>query len=244
MKKTSAHIRIPGGNITEAALIFSVFYLPGYLRQSGGVDVELFLSPQFHFLFLISAIPQILLLLYIVSLRGGEAGRRYGVTMPRPGELGYAFLTFLGVLALAMAAGAVASSLGADPPFFSPPPDGGAAGFLFSLSSPAAYMSILVTCVVIGYHEELFFRAYLLSEFVDAGEDRSFLRNRTTATVCAGALLFAAGHLYQGTAGFLGTLAIGIFLSYRFLRRRSLHEVAIAHGLYNFTAILFLLHYS
>ncbi|MFP4268822.1 MAG: CPBP family intramembrane glutamic endopeptidase [Spirochaetaceae bacterium] len=225
------------------------------MRQSGGMEVELFLSPQFHFYYLLRAVPQLLLLLYIVSLRGGTSGRRYGVILPRPGELGYSFLTFLGVLALAMAAGAAAYSLGADPPFFSPPPGGGtpagetsaglgSAGYLLSPSSPAAYICILITCLVIGYHEELFFRAYLLSEFVEVEEDGSFFRSRTTATVGAGALLFAAGHLYQGTAGFLGTLLIGLFLSYRFLRRRSLHEVAIAHGMYNFTAVLFLLHYS
>ncbi|MFO7848607.1 MAG: type II CAAX endopeptidase family protein [Spirochaetia bacterium] len=211
------------------------------------MNAELFLSPLFHFHYLISAVPQLLLLIYIISMRRDNFSQRFGISIPRMGDLGYSFVTFLGVLALAMAAGAVASSFGADPPFFSEAPGGDSAvtaGPLLSPSSPFAYILILITCTVIGYHEELFFRAYLLTEFVEIRQDRSFLRSRTTATVCAGALLFATGHLYQGPAGFLGTFAIGVFLSFRYLRRRSLHEVALAHGLYNFTAVLFLLHYS
>lgn len=233
--------------LLETILLFSVFYLPGYLQQSGGMEARVFLSPLFHFHYLIRAIPQLLLMIYLLSLsRGGDIRKKYGLTVPRKGDIGSALLTFLGVLAVAMAAGAVSSVFDASAPFSDSGTSTTAAlyggGIELSLSSPFTYILLFLTCAVIGYHEELFFRAYLLSEFIPQGQNDWILRGgHKSATVLAGSLLFAAGHLYQGGAGFIGTFTIGLFLSFRFLRRRSLHEVAIAHTFYNFTAILVLL---
>ncbi len=253
------------GTLVEAALFFAVFYLPGYLRQTGRIDPQLFLSPQFHFFYMISALPQLLLLLYILSVTREDAALRYGLHAPRRRETGATLVTFLGVGAVAIAAAALTSALDAGAPFSR---DGlqmqeGLASL--SLSSPLTYILIFLTCLLIGYHEELFFRAYLLGEFAparsreipyssevddearknwEAGtEGHSYFMKAVVASV-GGSILFAGGHIYQGFTGFFATFSIGLFLSYRYLRRRSLHEVAVAHTLYNFFAIIALIHFA
>lgn len=90
---------------------------------------------------------------------------------------------------------------------------------------------VLATCLLTGYSEELYFRAYLLTEFRRLGVAPAL-------AVGASTLLFALGHLYEGLSGFLGTAAIGVVLSLFFLRRRDLHSIALAHGLYNFVTLL------
>jgi hypothetical protein len=123
----------------------------------------------------------------------------------------------------------IALQSGLPGPFESAPPSSAAADI-----APIIYPPLLITCLTIGYYEELFFRAYLLGEFARG-------RANMIPVVTASSLLFAAGHGYQGITGFAGTFLIGLFLSYRFLRHRSLHEVAIGHGLYNCAAVLLLL---
>jgi membrane protease YdiL (CAAX protease family) len=46
-------------------------------------------------------------------------------------------------------------------------------------------------------------------------------------------LLFSVCHLYEGPWGFLNAAISGILLAFIFLRYRSIHGIALAHGLYN-----------
>jgi len=55
--------------------------------------------------------------------------------------------------------------------------------------------------------------------------------------VAASTALFAAGHVYEGPLAVAITATLGVLLSAAWLRRRSLHVVAIGHGAYN-TAVL------
>ena len=54
----------------------------------------------------------------------------------------------------------------------------------------------------------------------------------------ASILLFGAGHLYQGPAAFLQSIALGVVLTAVFRRYRCLHVVAIAHGVYNSVVLI------
>jgi hypothetical protein len=198
---------------------------------------------------MISALPQILLMLYLFSHTRPRFAERYGISGLSGRDLRAALLTFLGTGAVAIAAATAAAGLDFGSPFTGEHGPLGGVAAQMSPSSPLTYLLILVTCVLIGYHEELYFRAYLLSEFAPPqpaegpldGADGSTGRRGGTAAAVGASLLFGAGHVYQGAAGFLATFSIGLFLSYRFLRRRSLHEVAIAHTLYNFAAITLLI---
>jgi membrane protease YdiL (CAAX protease family) len=109
-------------------------------------------------------------------------------------------------------------------------------GFLCSLASPGPaapapagpgqWLAAAVLCMGAGYLEESYFRRYLLSRFTAGGlgPRRSILLST---------LLFALCHGYEGPWGVLNAAAAGLILSLVFLKYRSLHGIAWAHGLYN-----------
>jgi hypothetical protein len=222
--------RVPGRReIAEAALLFAAFFLPGYLSQPLDFDPSLFTSPSFHGMYLLHTIPRIGLILYLLlRTRPGSLGR-YGLRKPVPQDFTGALPVFFGALGISMAVSLLAFHFGLPGPFDRPA--GGSAGDVPLLLYPL----LLITCLTIGYYEELFFRAYLLGEFARSREAR-------LPAAAAASLLFAAGHGYQGLVGFGGTFLIGLFFAFRFLRRASLHELAIGHGLYNCAAVLILIH--
>jgi membrane protease YdiL (CAAX protease family) len=82
-----------------------------------------------------------------------------------------------------------------------------------------------------GYSEELYYRSYLPVEFFRRGMPFAF-------AVFLPVLLFAAGHFYQGKAGFAVACLLGLYLTGVFRIARNLHVPAIAHGLYNFSVLL------
>jgi hypothetical protein len=224
---------VPGKReLTEAALLFAAFFLPGYLSQPINFDPSLFTSLSFHGTYLLHTLPRIGIILYIlVRTRGGSLAR-YGLRRLSSRSLPETLLAFLGAMGISMLMSLVALQAGLPGPFEAPGDAAPAAAP--DLPSPFMLPLLLVTCLTIGYFEELFFRAYLLGEFARS------TAARLPAAVAA-SLLFAAGHGYQGIVGFAGTFLIGLFFAYRFFRRSSLHEIAIGHGLYNFAAVLLLL---
>jgi membrane protease YdiL (CAAX protease family) len=92
-----------------------------------------------------------------------------------------------------------------------------------------AWIILPVSCLSTGYLEESFFRYYMLSK-------REELRLGISQSVLFSALLFAVCHIYEGPWGFLNAALSGIVLAFVFLRYRSLHGIALAHGLYNICA--------
>ncbi len=220
----------PGGKeLWEAALLFAVFFLPGYLQQPVQLDPQLFTSFTFHGSYLLHTLPRIALILYILKRTRSGGLSRYGLRRPGVRILPRALLTFLGALGLSMLMSLIALESGLPGPFEGAPPSSTAGNV-----NPLIYPLLLITCITIGYYEELFFRAYLLGEFARTRAARA-------PAAAAGGLLFAAGHGYQGAVGLAGTFLIGIFFAYRFFQHRSLHEIALGHGLYNFAAVLLLL---
>jgi membrane protease YdiL (CAAX protease family) len=218
----------PGGReILEAALLFAVFFLPGYINQPASFNPARFSSLTFHLNYLLQTLPRIGLILYLLYRTRSDPAGRYGLRSPSLAVLPSALLTFTGALAISMFMSLAALQSGLPGPFADSPASAPQA------LPPLSYPLLLITCLTIGYYEELFFRAYLLGEF-------AVHRAARIPAAIAAALLFAAGHGYQGIVGFAGTFLIGIFLAHRFYRNRSLHEIAIGHGLYNFAAILLL----
>jgi len=208
----------------EPLLLFAVLYLPGYLSQTSDYNRSLFDSLSFNLLYIIITLPQILLILYLIRKRETWYPEQYGIRPLTLRDIGSAFLILLCIyivivpLMILLRQGSVSDTTLLQ--------ESG-----WRISRPLMLPVILCTCMLTGYSEELFFRAYLLTVLERQGI-------RPLVTVCITVLLFSTGHLYQGFESFLGTAGIGFILAVFFLKYRNLHRIGIAHGLYNFFVLL------
>jgi membrane protease YdiL (CAAX protease family) len=207
-------------------LLFLLFYLPGYLWPQqdlleGQVDMR-----SYFVRFLFVAVPQIVLLLYILQLRTGTTPlSRFGILRPRIRDLPHALLAYAGLFGLLALLAAALLLL----------PSGGrslfASGFRWKLEDSRLIPLMLLFCLVTGYREELFFRSYLLTRFGQLNLPLFIAIGLSTA-------VFAAGHVYQGVAGLAVALIQGVYFSLLFVRFKNIHPLAIAHGLYNATVLI------
>jgi membrane protease YdiL (CAAX protease family) len=139
-----------------------------------------------------------------------------GIVRPRLKDLLPAALALPGLALTGLAVSLVA------PWFTTIPP---APRFLSPETIPS-WIMLVISCLSTGYLEESFFRFYLLSKGEELGLGPG-------AAAMFSTLLFSFCHLYEGPWGFLNAALAGILLCFIFLRYRSLHGVACAHGLYN-----------
>ena len=95
-----------------------------------------------------------------------------------------------------------------------------------SPSSALGWGILVISCISTGYLEESFFRFYILSRREELG-----LGN--TSAIIFSTVIFSICHIYGGPWAFLNSFIAGIFLCLVFLRYRSLHGIALAHGIYN-----------
>ncbi|MCL2094361.1 MAG: CPBP family intramembrane metalloprotease [Treponema sp.] len=105
-------------------------------------------------------------------------------------------------------------------------------GLPFSLQGPssgAGWAVLVFSCLGTGYLEESYFRYYLLSK-LKKDLPQAGLR------IMVSTALFALCHYSYGIWGILNSVMAGLFLSFLFLRYRSIHGIAWAHGLYNLLA--------
>ena len=203
----------------EALLLFLVLFLPGYLAQpsaAAGAQVD---TVRAMLESVLLAVPQVLMIIHLLSLQGDVPLEHFGLYRPRPRDAAGAVLALAGALVLAaplVAALAMVPALR----------ELGAAGYRWSLRSAWELPLALTFGLAAGYREELYFRAYLLGRFQQAGIPR-------VAGVAASTMLFALGHLYEGLLGVALALVMGVYFSLVYLRSRSLHVPAVAHGLFN-----------
>jgi len=220
-----------GKNFLELVLLFAVFFLPSYLSQRSDIDATLFGNIVFHINYILLSFPQIFLLLYIIKKIHTDDLSEYGITGFKISVFIPSLLTFVGTYGVLLFL------------FFSVSIFTGKAREIlinpvnWKIEDPRIFPLIFLTCIVAGYREELFFRAYLITNFKRSGLN-------TYYAVTISVVLFSMGHLYQGVVGFWGTALIGLYFSLIFLRCRNVHIIAIAHGLYNFTTLLLIYFYG
>ena len=216
-------------NLLELALVFAGFYLPGLLWPAASPAGEPRELALYMARFLAAAAPQVLLLGYLIWLRGPSSPgtsvwAEFGIPRPRASDLAWALALLFGAYLLLAAAGLLLALL----------PEqarrGLAGGFRWRLPDARLLPLAAAFSLLTGYREELFFRAYLLTRLGQAGLS-------PVAGVAASALLFACGHAYQGPAGLAVALALGVYFAVAFVRLRNLHRVAWAHGLYNLAVL-------
>ena len=90
----------------------------------------------------------------------------------------------------------------------------------------AGWVVLVFSCLGTGYLEESYFRFYLLTKLENYLPQVVFRIMLSTA-------LFAVCHIYEGPWGIANAVLAGVLLSVLFVRFRSLHSVALAHGAYN-----------
>jgi uncharacterized protein len=207
----------------EFLLLFAVLFLPGMIAQSGVVDGGGFDDLFFHAQLLATAIPQIMLVVAFSELRREGSAGRFGWRRPRASDAVPATAGLLGIWAIVGLLSFVMSLLGGA--------EGMEPAVDWSFERRELLPLVLVSTLAIGYREEIFYRAYVADRADEIGTNPRI-------ALAGAALLFAAGHLYQGLAGFIVSLAIGLLLAEVYVRTRSLHGIAIAHGLYNFVVLV------
>lgn len=208
----------------EFALLFSVMFLPGMLTQAGPVDPTSWDVLYYHLTLLTIAVPQILLVVYVTELRTPGFGRRLGWRIPEPAD----FVTLAVAVALlfgALTILSVVGSLMAERKALWEPV------VKWSFTRYELLPFVVLSTMAVGYREEIFYRAYMFAR----GEE---INLHPVVVVAGSSVLFAAGHFYQGWAGFIVALVIGGTFGAVFAWRRSLHAIAIAHGLYNTLVLL------
>lgn len=201
--------------LVEAILVFAAFYLPGYLAsqppEPAGYMVQ----------YLLLSIPQVLLLIYLLWVQKIPPLSAFGFRRLEGGDWlhGAALVAALALLLLVIR---LATPL---------LPEAAAAGYRWRLSGPALLPLAALFSFTAGYKEEIFYRAYLLTRLQS-------LSAPIWSAAAASSLLFAWGHAYQGLTAVIFAFLQGILFCVCFLRRRNVHVLALAHGLYNFSALL------
>ncbi|MCF7927580.1 MAG: CPBP family intramembrane metalloprotease [Spirochaetales bacterium] len=212
-------------SLFELILLFSVFFLPGYLFGMPSGGGEFFNSATYHLMIIVTGIPAVLLLLYIISLRRSPTLTEFGFDLPRKKTFPQTLIVVAGILGILIILGIVSAFL-PEEVIRNLQPD-----FSWQFDRPELVPLLIVSALVTGYYEESFFRAYLITRFERFGLT-------PVGALAAGALLFASGHLYQGLPGFIVTLMLGLFLGFMFTRYRSVHPIAIGHAGYNIVVLL------
>ena len=93
-------------------------------------------------------------------------------------------------------------------------------------SNAAGFIILGISCLFTGYLEESYFRYYLLTR-LEMAVPKIPLR------IAASTVLFSLCHIYEGPWGILNAVLAGVFLSVLFVKYRSIHGLAWAHGAYN-----------
>jgi len=212
----------------EPIILFMIFFLPGFISQTKLMDGSVFNSLWFNLMYLITVIPQMMLILYLIGKKESSQKPLYGLDKIKKKDIWNSIIYLIGIFAIVIITGLfsyfitslLTGSMQSIPEKLP----------LWKFDNKILTPLIFLTCMATGYSEELFFRSYLLSEFNLPGKE--------IYIITGASFIFGLGHIYQGLGGFLGTFAIGIFLSVMFVKNRRLHSIAIAHGLYNFTVLM------
>jgi uncharacterized protein len=206
--------------LAEILLLFATFFLPGYAAQAWLMSAAV---PSMNTLMLqsiMTGIPQFLLMAYVAISVGATPPARWGFVRVEPRDAVRVLLLVAGCFAVIVPFVAVAVALPSDVTRSL------TAGFRWGLKDAAQIPLAVVFGITAGYREEFFFRAYLLGRMDEVGVPMPL-------AVAASTLLFASGHVYEGVVAVAITGSLGVLLSAAWLRRRSLHVVAVAHGVYN-----------
>jgi hypothetical protein len=167
----------------------------------------------------VAGLPQFLLMAYVAGLSGSPPAA-WGLVPFKKRDALLVFLVLLGSFAAVFPFAALVYAL---PPQWS---RSLAAGYRWGLQGVSQIPVALLFGLTTGYREEFFFRSYLFGRLGQVGFP-------VPVAVLSTTVLFTLGHLYEGPLGIAIAAALGTLYSIVYIKRPSLHVIAIAHGLYN-----------
>ncbi|MBB6480615.1 CPBP family intramembrane glutamic endopeptidase [Spirochaeta isovalerica] len=208
--------------LIEAGLLFSLFYLPGYLFLAGIPDPRSFNSLLYNLQIWILLVPQIFMVIYLMHRDDLLDFQSFGLVRPGAKDIPFILLAAAGTAAVVMAVQVtimlVAGEVLPEEP-------------LWKLTKYSMIAPVFISSLLTGYSEELFFRSYLYTRL-------EVLDTEKWSRLIFVNILFAAGHLYEGVPGGFNAFILGCYFSFLFTRKKNIHIPAILHGLYNFSALL------
>jgi uncharacterized protein len=220
--------------IIEIIIVFFVFVFPSYLSQDITVDPALFSSFRFNITYIVSTLPQIAILLLILYLGSGmktggesklqEVAEEYGFSNFDISLVWKTGFVCIGTFAIALAASLLSLLPAVRTLDYLQPVQ-------WEFPGIRIMPLVFITCMSTGYREEMLFRSYFLTRFRHAEMGK-------LPALLLTAILFAAGHIYQGLPAVAATFCIGLFLGFVFLRFHNIHMIAVGHGLYNFFSLI------
>ena len=202
--------------LLEPLIIYIVLFFSGSISHVSEEIITVSFSGELYRIFMYN-IPSLALIWYLLYRNSFYAR---DTIKPRKSDLVSAALALPGLLATGFTIALVSPCFSAIP------------GKQFSLPNDFfTWLALSVSCISTGYLEESFFRFYLLTrrEAMGLGPIKAMLLST---------LLFSVCHIYEGPWGFLNAVISGFILAFIFLRYRSLHGIALSHGLYNILAYI------
>jgi hypothetical protein len=206
-------------------ILFSVFFLPGIIAQSGAMARASFDSLLYLLQIVVVSVPQILLILYILELQPDTDRDAFGLRPFRRSDIATGLLSYGGLIGIFLPIGLIVALLPEESIRQAIP------NVSWTFTRVELLPAVLIAMIAVGYREELFFRSYLITRLQELGVRRA-------GAVAVSTVLFALGHIYQGVLGIAVSLVIGALFGMLYVRRRNLHALAIAHALYNLTVLL------
>ena len=206
----------------EPMILYFVLFFPGifYLGFSGGS--ELTETIPFDALrelgrTMTYTIPSLALLWYIIPDRKGFSSLK----QEKPKKLD--FISFAaglpGLIFIGLGISLVISIVSQYQELLPPP----------KVEAPVSafgWFVVAFSCLGTGYLEESYFRYYLLTKFESQ-------LPAVASRILLSTTLFSLCHIYEGPWGVTNAVLAGFLLSALFIRYRSLHGIAWAHGVYN-----------
>ena len=209
--------------IYETLLLYAVFFLPRYLQTGSSAQLPMFESVYQNVMMLSFMIPQLLLLIFLISRKGML--HIYGFRPFKRSDVLWSLSIFIYLWAIVALLMILLQflPLSESTPLFAPD---------WQVPNVMVYPLLLIVSLATGYLEEGFFRCYLYRQARRVGA--AYL-----PSVIAISMLFGTGHMYEGIHGVIITTAMGILLQIFYTKRvRSIHPIAIGHGLYNFSVFI------
>lgn len=220
----------PGRPLLEAGLVFAAFWLTAYIPGSVSAAGLALADPLRHLAMAVELLPKALLLLYIMARSDGLASFG-GLSRPRAGDLLGAIVVAAGAFVAVLLPSALltmAATAMHRQPLINP-----LLGAVVHPSAPPLLLlpAVILSCLCVGYTEELFFRIYFLRRLGQAG-----LRPRGAGV--ASVILFASAHGAQGALGLLMAAVLGAWFTWRRREGAGIHELGLGHALYDSVVII------